>query len=83
MMMDIFREKERFRADELQVALEESELRCQKQEESFGQEKNELVKKLEEEKMKTVQLASELKDKLRELTDQYEVQIETPKPFQL
>ena len=82
-MMDIFREKERFRADELQVALEESELRCQKQEEFFGQEKNELVKKLEEEKMKTVQLASELKDKLRELTDQYEVQIETPKPFQL
>ena len=83
MMMDIFRERERFRADELQVALEESELRCQKQEEFFGQEKNELVKKLEEEKMKTVQLASELKDKLRELTDQYEVQIETPKPFQL
>ena len=83
MMMDIFREKERFRADELQVALEESELRCQKQEESFGQEKNELVKKLEEEKMETVQLASELKDKLRELTDQYEVQIETPKPFRL
>ena len=83
MMTDIFREKERFRADELQVALEESELRCQKQEESSEQEKSELVKKLEEEKMKTVQIASELKDKLRELTDQYEVKTKMRLPFRL